>query len=264
MLDIIKDKIQRIDNEEQKLMVAREMLQVIILKILRDKGHFKNLAFVGGTALRLIYRINRYSEDLDFSLVEKNGYDFKTIVNDLEKGLALFNFDVDIKFKENVVNAAQIKFSLLLHELGLRVHHQAKLMIKFEVDTNPPAGADVELVKLVDFLEYDLKVFAKPSLMAGKLHAVLQRRYDKGRDYYDLYWYLLGKIEPNLDLLNNSLEQTTGEKSNLNSGTWKNELLAKIKKVNFKKIQNDVEPFLMFKSELDNLSLEGFERALFD
>lgn len=262
MIEIIKDKVSKIDSEESKLLVAREMLQIIILKIIRDKGYFNNLAFIGGTALRIVHRINRYSEDLDFSLYEKNNYNFSGLLEDLKKGLGLLNFDVNINYKENVVNSAHLKFSNLLQELSFRVHHQAKLMIKFEVDTNPPEGMITEINQVNDFISYDLKTFDKPSLMAGKLHAVLQRRYDKGRDYYDLLWYLLGGVEPNLVLLNNALKQTTGKDYKLDSASWKALLLEKLRGNNFKKIQDDVEPFLMFKSEARNLTLEGFERAL--
>jgi len=264
MIELIASKIADLKTDEEKYNYLREYLQVLILSILDEAGYFRNIAFIGGTALRLIYKIHRYSEDLDFSLVNRDKYDFDLLVDKLVKELQLRNFDIHIKKKKvkSAVDSVFIRFGRVLFETGLSPLKDEKLAIKFEIDSNPPLGFNLEYSSFSEPMVFNLSHFDKPSLMAGKLHEILQRKYEKGRDYYDLWWYLLGGVEPNLELLNNSLEQTTAKNPGLDVNTWKAMLLERLRKTDFSKVHNDVEAFLMFKTELKNLTLENFERVL--
>jgi predicted nucleotidyltransferase component of viral defense system len=264
MIELIKAKLKSYSTDEEKYNYLREYLQIIVLSIIDELGFFRNISFVGGTALRIIHHINRYSEDLDFSLVNHDGYDFEKLIAGVLRGLSLRGFDVDVKEKKQktAVQSTFIKFTGVLYEAELAPIYSQKLAIKFEVDTNPPLGYRTEFSSFVQPFVYGINHFDKPSLMSGKLHAILQRKYEKGRDYYDLLWYLLSGVEPNLDLLNNSLKQTTKQDPNLNSETWKKEVLQKISSVNFKKIHEDLLAFLIYKHELKSISKETFVRAL--
>ena len=264
MINLIRKKIESLDNNEQKFNYLREYLQILILSILDEAGYFRNIAFIGGTALRIVYGINRYSEDLDFSLFNKEKYNFDLLVDKLVRELSLRNLDISIKKKKakSAVQSVFIRFGGVLFETGLSPLQDEKLAIKFEVDSNPPLGFKLAYHSFNEPMLFNLCCFDMPSLMAGKLHAIFQRKYEKGRDYYDLWWYLLSETVPNLELLNNSLEQTTGSNPGITLSNWKEKLLEKIKTTDFSIVHKDLSTFLISKSELKNLSLENFTRVL--
>lgn len=257
MIEILKTKLKQYHNNIEKYNYLREFLQLLVLKILDEKGCFRNIAFVGGTALRILYNLNRFSEDLDFCLINKNHYDFISLMETIETELRHYNLNVNITKKaKKTVGAAFIKFDNLLFATGLSPIKDQKILIKFEIDQNPPAGYKTELTMVnKEFLmainQYDL-----PSLFAGKLHAVLCRKYTKGRDFYDLIWYLSKKTEPNYPLLNNAIQQTEHKNLNLNKDKLKKLLLEKIENTDLKKVKNDIEPFLA-----DHNEIRFFEKA---
>lgn len=228
-----------------KMNVMREYLQVYVLRTMFEKGHFSQVAFVGGTALRFIFNVPRFSEDLDFSLAHKEGYDFQKILSELKQSLNDANYSVSFKFKaERTVNTAFLKFPELLHMAGLTHRKDQNLSIKLDVDTNPPKGG-VSTTSLVNkyfpitFTHYDLS-----SLFAGKIHAIFTRPYVKGRDYFDLVWLLsrYKDLQPNLNLLNNALEQT-GNPLRVTSADWKTKVMEKAGSVNWQEIVDDVKRF---------------------
>lgn len=257
MIDLIKQRFKPEMDPEEKLNRVREFLQIVVLKIIYDKGFFKNIVFVGGTALRILYDLRRFSEDLDFSLINDKGYVFALINSEIERGFKLYGLDVEIKAKEEkTVHSAFLKFPGLLKDLGLSRLDSQKLSIKFEVDSRPPLGGKIEttLVNKIYFIN-----IAHPdisSLYATKLHACLFRKYAKGRDFYDLVWYLTKKITPNFILLNNAIEQTQGENLGLSEENFKGFLAERIEKVDFKSVRSDVARFLEDKKELDFLNAE--------
>lgn len=165
------------------------------------------LAFQGGTALRFLYALRRYSEDLDFALERPDrGYDFRSYLQRVQGDLQKEGFGLDIKLNDQrVVHSAFVSFSGLLFDLGLSLHRNEKLSVKVEVDTRPPAGAGLETAIVRRHATLQIQHHDKPSLLAGKLHAILQRPYPKGRDIYDLIWYLSDRSwpPPNLVLLDN-------------------------------------------------------------
>ena len=229
-------------------------MQTLILKIMFDHQTFENLAFVGGTALRILYGVRRYSEDLDFSLIKRRNYSFESLINDLLYELKHYGLKVEsVKKENNVVNICMIKFPALLNELSISGIKEQKLSIKLEIDTNPPKGWNTALTPISESYVFAIKHFDLPSLYATKLHACFFRRYTKGRDFYDLVWYLGKKTVPNFILLNNAVKQTEKKDFKIDSRNLKTFLIDKLKGVDFNYIRKDVERFLEDKNELKML-----------
>ena len=251
MIEVIKQSLEGSKTAEEKLNRAREFLQVLILKSLFDRGYFENIAFTGGTALRILYGLKRYSEDLDFSLVKKEKYNFDGIADAVLFELGKNGFKVEGKRKaEQAVNSVLFKFSGLYAPLGITAHRDEKFLIKLEVDSNPPKGGNCVIMPFTDRFVITVNAFDLPSLFATKLHACFFRKYTKGRDYYDLVWYLGKKTVPNIKLLNNAVLQTEKTDPKLTEANYKAFLAERIKKVDFAAVRKDVAVFLEDKSEL--------------
>jgi predicted nucleotidyltransferase component of viral defense system len=246
MKDYLLELASSQPDRNAKINVMREYLQVYALRAMFEKGHFGNLAFVGGTALRLIHALPRFSEDLDFSLTIEAGYNFHDLLNEIKQSFIGANYEVAIKYKmEKTVHSAFLKFPGLLHAAGLTHRREQNLSIKLDVDTKPPKGANIvrSLVNKyfpITFTNYDL-----PSLFAGKLHAILTRPYVKGRDYFDLVWILSRwrDIVPNIDLLNEALKQT-GHRANVSITNWKGKILRKVETLKWDIVIGEVERFV--------------------
>ena len=249
----MKDYLRQITAERpgllQKVCAVREYLQARMLQTLQETGAFRHWAFVGGTALRFLYSMPRFSEDLDFSLVRDSGaLDFRTVLARVKAGFEAEAYQVAMTVKaDKTVASAFVKFPGLLHDLDLSPHPSQVLSVKLEADTNPPAGAGLETT-LVRRLGTTLNLthYDKASLLAGKLHALLTRKYTKGRDLYDLIWYLADRDwpAPNLGLLTAALVQTHWNGPVPTDTTWRRILADKLESVNWRAAQADVEPFL--------------------
>lgn len=266
MKEYIK-KIISIERDRQyNLNVIREYLQRYILYILHTKKFLRQIIFTGGTALRILYGLKRFSEDLDFSLSGKDEtYDFLKTLNTLKRELEQSGYVIDVAYSDKkVVHNAYIKFPGLFHEFGLSSLRDEKLSIRLEIDTNPPQGGATEItlhdsVFMFHILHYDIA-----SLFTGKLNAILARKYTKGRDYYDLIWYLtkFKDIQPNLTLLNNGLNQAREKFESMTAQNWRVVLMEKVEKADMKKIVRDVEPLLENQSEIDLLKKDVIRRLI--
>ena len=251
MIEAIKQQFTKGMTDEDKLNSAREYLQILILKILDEKEFFKFMAFTGGTALRVIFGVRRFSEDLDFSLIKKGGFSFLEVNEGLVKGLNLTGLKVESKPKvKNTVLSLLLKFPGLLKQLGLSPLESQNLSIKIEVDSNPPKGGSVQNSLIQKSYIFNVTHFDLPSMYATKLHACFYRKYVKGRDFYDFIWYMSNRAKPNLLLLNNAIEQTQGENPKINERNFKDFLLKGIERVDFNDARKDVERFLEDKGEL--------------
>jgi hypothetical protein len=207
------------------------------------------LAFQGGTALRFLYSIRRYSEDLDFALERRDaGYDFRGYLETVGADMRRDGYDVDVArvSDKRAVHSAFVRFPGLLYELGLSGHREEALSVKLEVDTRPPSGAGLETTVVRRHVLLRIQHHDRASLLAGKLHAVLKRPYPKGRDFYDLIWYLADRAwpSPNLVLLNNALAQTGWKKAPLSETTWVAAVRARLRSVRWEALAADVGPFL--------------------
>lgn len=261
MKDVILNRLKPLVGIELKFNMLREDLQCMVLKVVEERGYIKNLAFVGGTALRFLYDLKRFSEDLDFSLVDPAGFSFDDFVKDIEKSFDAWG--IGLEFKSKSVGAVQnmmLKFSGLMYETGVSRRQNQKLLIKLEVDTKPPAGYRAEVSFLNKLMPMNVCHYDLPSLFSGKLHACLFRQYTKARDFYDLMWFLNKKIQPNLPQLENAIFQTTGDKPSLDIAKLKKMLADRIKAADFEKIRREISVFLADPSESKYLTRENMEQ----
>lgn len=248
--------------------VVREYLQARILDTLQQAGAMGPLAFLGGTALRFLYDIPRHSEDLDFSLEHpKADYDLRAYLHAIRQELASEGYTIDLKINDRkVVHSALVRFRGLLYELSLSPHRTQTLAIKLEVDTRPPAGAQLTTSVAHRHLTINLQHYDQASLLAGKLHAILQRSYPKGRDVYDLYWYLNNSQwpTPNLPFLNNALQQTDWRKGPLTEDNWRQMVRDRLQTFDWEAIVADVSPFLEIEDEATLLTRKSVLHLLED
>jgi len=263
MKEILQKSLQGLSSPSEKYNALREGLQHLLLKILDDMGYFKDLSFVGGTALRIIYDLRRFSEDMDFSLQRPRDshFDFRKMLESIIRQLEIYGLPVDTKVKEaGAVQGVFLRFKGILQEFKISRREGEKLAIKLEVDTNPPLGARHEsriLQKefLLTVIHHDL-----PTLFAGKLLAFLYRAYTKGRDVYDLIWYLSRKTRVNRTFFENGLFQSTGEKLSWSQKQLIETVTAKVEALDMEVARKDVFPFLDDPTEVrlfDKILIQG-------
>jgi predicted nucleotidyltransferase component of viral defense system len=263
MKEILLKKLKDIASNDERYNFAREFLQELILQILDRKGYFKNLAFVGGTALRIVYDMPRFSEDLDFSLVNKRNFSFTGLLRAIKHELELTGYSVEeTKSRDRIVLGEFIRFKGLPHELGLSKDKNEKLFIKLEVDSNPPKKYGTEIVMINKNFLYKVRCYKPDSLFASKLHAVLFRKYEKGRDYYDLLWFLTRKTAVNYALLSNAAAQTEKKHPPISADVLMDLLAAKLNRIDFPRLLRDVRPFLEKKEETEYFKKEYFLKAV--
>ena len=266
MKDYLANLVKQTASPLEGRNLAREYLQARILASLQRSGAMIPLAFHGGTALRFLFSHGRFSEDLDFALEgNRQSYDFRSYLQAIRSELTPEGYPVEVKVNDQkTVQTAFVRFPGLLFELGLSPQRNEVLAVKIEVDTNPPQGACLATTVVRRFVVLQLHHHDKASLLSGKLHAVLQRPFAKGRDIYDLLWYLSDPTwpQPNFALLNNALAQTDWTGGQLTQENWKNQILLRLKTLNWDGIGNDVRPFVEPGFDLHLLTLANLERVL--
>ena len=247
-------------------LLVREYLQARVLHTLQDRGTFTRWAFLGGTALRFLYAMPRFSEDLDFAQIAP-GADpgLAAALRDVRSALGSEGYQVEVTVKtRTAVASGFVKFPGLLHELGLSPRRAQTLSVKVEVDTNPPASAGLETTLVRRHVTLHLCHHDKPSLLAGKLHAILARPWTKGRDLYDLAWYLADRSwpAPNLPLLNAALAQTGWSGPALTGDTWTFAVRERLARCDWAQAQADVRPFLEHERDVQLVSAEALAGVL--
>ncbi len=266
MKDYLIEQVRRTSSPVDGRNLAREYLQARILAALQRAGAMIPLAFHGGTALRFLYGHGRYSEDLDFALEgHRQRYDFRGYLQAIRAELTPEGYEIELKVNDRrTVHSAFVRFPGLLFELGLSGQRREALAVKLEVDTNPPAGAGLAITLVRRFVVLRLQHHDKSSLLAGKLHALLQRPFAKGRDIYDLLWYLSDPTwpPPNLVLLNNALAQTGWPGEKLTEANWRDLVGERLRRLDWSHILADVRPFVEPGFDLSLLNLANLERAL--
>lgn len=266
MKDDLRDLLRGSASPTEARNRLREALQARLLASLQRAGAMVPLAFQGGTALRFLYSIRRYSEDLDFALERpERGYEFRSWLQRVRTDLEREGFEVEIKASDQrIVHSAFVSFPGLLADLGLSPHRGEKVSVKLEVDTRPPEGAILEATVVRRHETLQLQHHDKGSLLAGKLHAILQRPYPKGRDIYDLIWYLSERSwpAPNLALLNNALRQSGWSGVPLLPETWRAPVVGKIRDLDWDRVTADVRPFLERAGEIGLVTRENALKLL--
>lgn len=266
MKDYLADLIHTSPTPAQARNVTREYLQARILGALQRAEAMIPLAFHGGTALRFLFASARYSEDLDFALERASDqYDFRAYLRVIRTEFAAEGYAVELKVNDRkAVHSAFIRFPGLLYELGLSPHRSEVFSVKIEADTNPPAGAVLTTSLVRRHVTLQLQHHDRSSLLAGKLHAILQRPYVKGRDLYDLLWFFSDPDwpAPNLVLLNNALEQTGWRGEPLTGCNWREAARRRLQAAPWDRVVADVRPFLEPSADPALLTQENLMRVL--
>lgn len=254
----------------------KEIVQEVALCGLSRGGFFDKAAFYGGTALRIFYGLDRFSEDMDFSLKkEEDNFELSRYFSALEEELHAVGLEMSVERKTkpqaSPVQSAFLKGNTLKHLLKIVPAHNTPLQvpsneilkIKFEVDTNPPELANYETKYRLLPSPFAIKLYDKPSLFAGKLHALLCRGWKnrvKGRDFYDFIWYVSNNTNVNLPHLQKRMEQTGHWKSSetLTAAKLKKLLISRFCSVNFDDAKRDVQAFIADSSKLNLWSADFF------
>jgi len=267
----VKAYLQKLCSTAETPLIAqhlvREYLQARILQSLQRSGAMQSLAFHGGTALRFLYDIPRYSEDLDFALERAaEVYDFRAYLRQIERDFVAEAYTIDFKINDKrAVHKAFVRFRGLLHELGLSGHKSQALSVKMEIDSNPPQGAVLTTTSLKRHVTLNLQHHDQASLFAGKLHAVLQRTYPKGRDFFDLWWYLSQPAwpEPNLVLLNHALVQSDWEGPKLKHDNWRIFVRQRVEQLDWQEdVFRDIQAFIITPGWEKRLHKDGLLKLL--
>lgn len=219
----IKKMLEKYDlsTADKTYEALREILQEIVLLGLSRAGFFDHALFYGGTALRILYGLDRFSEDLDFSLITPDeNFDLSVYTHTVIEALHSFGFEVSIQLKNSnsTIKSAFLKGNTSQHLLNIKAPKdivkafgQGRLVkIKFEVDTQPPLDFESEKKTLLVPSPFTIHTMTLPSLFAGKMHAILCRNWStrpKGRDWYDLVWYISQGCELDMKHLNARLQQ---------------------------------------------------------
>lgn len=251
----------------------KEIIQELTLYILSKSDFFNHAAFYGGTALRIFHNLDRFSEDLDFSLKSKNcTFDINKYINLLENEFASFGLSLDIEIKEkNIesnIKSAFIKANtkhliLAFYNSDEKISDNAKTKIKLEIDTNPPDYANFETKYLLKPLPFEVSIYDLPSLFAGKIHAILCRLWKnriKGRDLYDYVFYLSNKVEPNFLHLKARLIDSNYLKPNdeFDKKVLSDILVKHFSNVDIESAKKDVTPFIPDDSKMSIWSNDFF------
>lgn len=264
-----------IKNKNEETNVMKQIIQEIVLCGLSRGNFFDVAAFYGGTALRIFYGLNRFSEDLDFALLKPNkSFDLIKYFSYIEKEVEAYGLNLAIttkqKTRESNIASAFLKGDTKEHILKFFPNENMKnitslkdIKIKFEVDINPPAGAKYEFKYKLLPSPHQIRLYDESSLFAGKIHAVLCRGWSnrvKGRDLYDYIFYLSKNINVNIELLKQKLieSKVDGIDNSFDIEKLKNILNEKFKQINYAEAKEDVLPFIEDTDALNLWSSEFF------
>ncbi len=241
---------------------THEVMQEVTLAGLYRGGFFDKVAFYGGTCLRIFHKLNRFSEDMDFSLVAKeNSFNIEDYFPAIIAEFQAVGREVEItrKNKSNFTNieSAFLKDDTATYDLAFSTNKQIK--IKIEVDINPPLKFATEQKLLLHPFSFMTRCFTLSDLYAGKMHALVFRNWKsrvKGRDWYDFEWYVRGGVELNFEHLQERIRQFNGVE--MSQSEFMEKLKERLSTTDINMVKRDVEPFLRDKKELDIWSNDYF------
>ena len=267
-----------LNSDYDRVNALKEILQEITLCGLSRAGFFRKAAFYGGTALRIFYGLDRFSEDLDFSLKEKDeAFDLSRWFAAIENEAAAYGLNLSVemkkKAKDTAIKSAFLKGKTREHLLlfyddkGINggISGNEAIKIKFEIDTRPPAGASFEKKYRLLPTPYEVNMYDEPSLFAGKLHAVICRNWKnrvKGRDLYDYVFYMSKSAHVNLPHLRARLIDSgfITENDACELEDVKKMLMNKFNTIDYKQAREDVIPFIKDSSKMDLWSANFFQQ----
>ncbi len=277
MNNVLKNMLAKYDikNTSDETNAMKEIIQEIVICGLSRGGFFNEAAFYGGTALRIFYGLNRFSEDLDFALLEPNkDFDLSKYFSYIEKEVQAYGLNLFVSAKEKTkdsnIMSAFLKGDTKEHILmffpneNLQTSTSLKsIKIKLEVDINPPSGANFEFKYKLLPSPHQVRLYDESSLFAGKIHAILCRNWNyrtKGRDLYDYIFYLSKGIKVNINLVREKLIDSNAldKKEEFNIEVLKMMLNNKFKEIDYNDAKEDVQAFIEDKDSLNLWSLEFF------
>jgi len=254
-----------IHTKEDRTNALHEVMQQVTLAGLYRGGFFDKAAFYGGTCLRIFYGMQRFSEDMDFSLIQADeSFRLENYFDAIISEFQAIGRDITIAKKEKItqtnVESAFLKDNTEVYNLSFSTEKQIK--IKIEVDTQPPAGFATEYKLLLLPFSFMVRCYTLPDLYAGKMHALLFRNWKtrvKGRDWYDFEWYVRNNIALNFSHLQKRAAQISNlSEQDVTLETFRKMLKERIEKTNIEVVKNDVRPFLKNPQEMDIWSTEYF------
>ena len=256
-VSLIQQRLEsyRCQDAREEEHALREIAQELILAGLSRTDYFKFALFQGGTALRIFYGLQRFSEDLDFLLKSPDsGFDLVPFLKSACRELEAFGFDFEIMDKSRDERAVRKVFvkqeaaGILLNlKYTPRDRSTKSLRVKIECDVRPPEGSGEKIKYLTFPFACAVALQDEPSLLAGKLHAVLCRKVEKGRDWYDLLWYSGQKAAVNYDFLSSALDQSgpwQGKGMKVNAAWIRTALEDKIQRIDWEEMKKDIQPFV--------------------
>ena len=267
-------------NNEERENAVKEIIQEIALSGLSRGGFFEKAAFYGGTCLRIFYGLNRFSEDLDFALIEKDpNFRLNDYFPILEKEFDAYGIKLSVEEKKKIfdseIQSAFLKGNTLTLMMSFfpksedtkKIISNQRLKIKFEVDTENPEGGKIESKYRMLPSLYEVKTFDESTLFAGKIHAIICRNYKshvKGRDYYDYLFYIGKGSCFNLHYLENKLKKTgvLTDNEKLTLDKTKELLKERFETVDYESAKEDVSNFINNKDSLTLWKKELFLSTL--
>ena len=278
MNNVIEQLIQNYNprNSEEVKNAIREITQSIVLIGLSRSNFFSKASFYGGTALRIFYGLNRYSEDLDFTLNEADeSFSLTPYVQSIINVAKSYGIDLNVEVKSKKIetpvesafaklNTYQTFISFNIDErLTSRLHKDELIKVKFEVDCTPSLGFNVESKWITEPELASINVLDIESLFSGKLHAILCRNYKnrvKGRDFYDFIFYINKKVKPNLNYLKNKLIESNilDKDAVFTIDILKEMLIQRFNQIDFKQVRDDAQKFVMKNEDLSLYCKELF------
>lgn len=276
-LEIIKERIKtyyQLEPERADIIrlefALKEIIQEISLRALAKSGFFKEAVFQGGTCLRIMHKLQRFSEDMDFTLKTPSAkFDLAPHTNAITKELIGFGIDSDFQDKgragfavaKNMVRAQSVDKILNIES---KIGRLKKIRIKIEIDTNPPIGGRTTIGQILWPSGFSIVLQDLPTLFAGKLHALICRGYEKGRDWYDLLWYAQRKTQINFNYLSNALIQTKhcDNKVTVDAAYVRKKLLERLDEIGLQNIKDDVVMLVSDRTEIDLWTKALFKKVV--
>jgi len=249
-------------NAEQRLNAQHQAMQHIVLAGLQKGGFFEHAAFYGGTCLRIFHNLPRFSEDMDFSLTEKNpSIHLENYFQAIQDAFAFTGKDVVITKKEKLnfgrVESAFLKEDTSAYDIAFRTEKTIK--VKIELDTDPPLLFDTEQKVLMKPYSSMVRCFTLPDLFAGKMHALVYRNWKtriKGRDWFDFEWYIRFNVPLNFAHLQERIREFSGQE--VSKEEYMQLLRERLATADINQVKQDVITFVDRPSELDIWSNDYF------
>ena len=241
-------------NAEQRLNAQHQVMQQIVLAGLHKGGFFEHAAFYGGTCLRIFHGLPRFSEDMDFSLTEKNpSIHLENYFQAIQDVFAFTGKEVVITKKEKLnfgrVESAFLKEDTSAYDIAFRTEKTIK--VKIELDTDPPLLFDTEQKLLMKPYSLMVRCFTLPDLFAGKMHALVYRNWKtriKGRDWYDFEWYIRNDVPLNFTHLQERIREFSGQE--VSKEEFMKLLRERLSTADINQVKQDVLPFVDRPEEL--------------